>query len=57
MPGVSVNSNSGKKEEVEDGGELHVLIKEAKNLVGVKLGATLDTFVKGWVTMFALGAF
>ncbi|XP_056898897.1 synaptotagmin-like protein 4 isoform X5 [Takifugu flavidus] len=41
--------SKGKKEELEDGGELHVLIKEAKNLVGVKLGATLDTFVKGYL--------
>lgn len=57
MPNVSINSNSGKKEALEDGGELHVLIKEAKNLVGVKLEATLDTFVKGLVTMFALRAF
>ncbi|XP_029702738.1 synaptotagmin-like protein 4 isoform X6 [Takifugu rubripes] len=41
--------SKGKKEELGDGGELHVLIKEAKNLVGVKLGATLDTFVKGYL--------
>lgn len=42
-------TTTGKKAEPESGGELHVLIKEAKNLVGVKLGATLDTFVKGFV--------
>lgn len=41
----------GKKAEPESGGELHVLIKEAKNLVGEKLRATLDTFVKGFVIM------
>lgn len=42
-------ATTGKKAEPESGGELHVLIKEAKNLVGVKLGAMVDTFVKGFV--------
>uniref|UniRef100_A0A3B4ASN5 Synaptotagmin-like protein 4 n=1 Tax=Periophthalmus magnuspinnatus TaxID=409849 RepID=A0A3B4ASN5_9GOBI len=30
-------------------GELHVLIKEAKNLVAVKMGDTADSFVKGYL--------
>lgn len=46
-----MSASSGKKAEPVEGGELHVLIKEAKNLVGVKLGAMLDTFVKGFVTV------
>lgn len=48
-------NTSGKKAEPEDGGELHVLVKEAKNLVGVKPRATLDTFVKGFVIMKVTG--
>uniref|UniRef100_H3C358 Synaptotagmin-like protein 4 n=1 Tax=Tetraodon nigroviridis TaxID=99883 RepID=H3C358_TETNG len=39
----------GKKAKPESGGELHVLIKEAKNLVGMKLRPALDTFVKGYL--------
>ncbi|XP_058253616.1 synaptotagmin-like protein 4 [Hemibagrus wyckioides] len=39
----------GKKAKVEDGGELHVLIKEAKNLCAVKAGDTSDSFVKGYL--------
>lgn len=35
----------GKK--TEQGGELHVLIKEAKNLTAMKAGDTSDSFVKG----------
>lgn len=33
----------------EEGGELHVLIKEAKNLMAMKTGGTSDSFVKGLV--------
>ncbi|XP_056455993.1 synaptotagmin-like protein 4 isoform X3 [Gadus chalcogrammus] len=36
-----------KKAHAVEGGELHVLIKEAKSLVAMKGGATSDTFVKG----------
>ncbi|CAL1613772.1 unnamed protein product [Knipowitschia caucasica] len=38
----------GKKALTEEG-EFHVLIKEAKNLVGLKLGDTADSFVKGYL--------
>ncbi|XP_033829698.1 synaptotagmin-like protein 4 [Periophthalmus magnuspinnatus] len=38
----------GKKDMTEEG-ELHVLIKEAKNLVAVKMGDTADSFVKGYL--------
>ncbi|KAF4085480.1 hypothetical protein AMELA_G00095660 [Ameiurus melas] len=41
--------NRGKKAKVEDGGELHVLIKEAKNLCAMKAGGTSDSFVKGYL--------
>ncbi|MEQ2225398.1 hypothetical protein ILYODFUR_017012 [Ilyodon furcidens] len=37
----------GKMVPPEEGGELHVLIKEAKNLMAMKPGATSDSFVKG----------
>lgn len=40
---------SGKKAATEEGGELHVLIKEAKNLVAMKSGGISDSFVKGSV--------
>lgn len=39
--------NSGKKSVTEDGGELHVLIKEANNLIAMKAAGSSDTFVKG----------
>ncbi|KAI5105076.1 synaptotagmin-like protein 4 isoform X1 [Silurus meridionalis] len=39
----------GKKAKVEGGGELHVLIKEAKNLCAMKAGGTSDSFVKGYL--------
>lgn len=40
-------SSSGKKAKVEVGGELHVLIKEARNICAMKAGGTSDSFVKG----------
>ncbi|XP_056295222.1 synaptotagmin-like protein 4 isoform X2 [Pseudoliparis swirei] len=40
--------NKGKK-VVTEGGELHVLIKEANNLVAMKTGGTSDSFVKGYL--------
>nr|XP_054595167.1 synaptotagmin-like protein 4 isoform X1 [Nothobranchius furzeri] len=40
--------SSGKKSSTEEGGELHVLIKEAKNLTAIK-GSTSDSFVKGYL--------
>ncbi|MCI4379896.1 hypothetical protein PGIGA_G00233700 [Pangasianodon gigas] len=39
----------GKKAKVDAGGELHVLIKEAKNLCAMKAGGTSDSFVKGYL--------
>ncbi|KAM6924271.1 synaptotagmin-like protein 4 [Xenentodon cancila] len=39
----------GKKSSPEVGGELHVLIKEAKNLMAMKPGGTSDSFVKGYL--------
>ncbi|XP_065128518.1 synaptotagmin-like protein 4 [Paramisgurnus dabryanus] len=39
----------GKKNKAEEGAELHVLIKEAKNLTVMKSGGTIDTFVKGYL--------
>lgn len=38
----------GKKAVAEEG-ELHVLVKEAKNLVAMKTGDTSDSFVKGYL--------
>ncbi|XP_036404653.1 synaptotagmin-like protein 4 [Megalops cyprinoides] len=38
-----------KKKKEEEGGELHVLIKEAKNLTAMKAGGTSDSFVKGYL--------
>ncbi|XP_040903811.1 synaptotagmin-like protein 4 [Toxotes jaculatrix] len=39
----------GKKAATEKGGELHILIKEAKNLIAMKQGGTSDSFVKGYL--------
>lgn len=50
---MSIFSLSGKKEEADEGGELQVLIKEAKNLVAMKTGGTSDSFVKGSVMLSA----
>uniref|UniRef100_UPI0037E7DF1F synaptotagmin-like protein 4 n=1 Tax=Semicossyphus pulcher TaxID=241346 RepID=UPI0037E7DF1F len=37
------------KKVTEEGGELHILIKEAKNLMAMKPGGTTDSFVKGYL--------
>lgn len=37
------------KKVLTEGGELHVLIKEAKNLVAIKTGDSSDSFVKGYL--------
>lgn len=37
------------KKAVSEGGELHVLIKESKNLMAMKPGGTSDSFVKGYL--------
>ncbi|XP_014884620.1 synaptotagmin-like protein 4 isoform X2 [Poecilia latipinna] len=39
----------GKKAPPVESGELHVLIKEAKNLMAMKAGGTSDSFVKGYL--------
>ncbi|KAG6932677.1 synaptotagmin like 4 [Chelydra serpentina] len=44
-PGVG----NGKKGKREEGGELQVWIKEAKNLIAAKSGGTSDSFVKGYL--------
>ncbi|XP_066571154.1 synaptotagmin-like protein 4 [Amia ocellicauda] len=38
-----------KKKKKEEGGDLHVLIKEAKNLTAMKAGDSSDSFVKGYL--------
>lgn len=38
-----------KKVITEEGGELHILVKEAKNLMAMKPGGTSDSFVKGYL--------
>lgn len=49
MSNVVLFPPPGKKAKTEEGGELHVLIKEAKNLTAMKAGDTSDSFVKGLV--------
>lgn len=44
-------SHIGKKTKTADGAELHVLIKEAKNLTAMKAGGTCDSFVKGFANI------
>uniref|UniRef100_A0A8C1IDA4 Synaptotagmin-like protein 4 n=1 Tax=Cyprinus carpio TaxID=7962 RepID=A0A8C1IDA4_CYPCA len=43
------SDGKGKKTRPTDGAELHVLIKEAKNLTAMKAGGTCDSFVKGYL--------
>ncbi|XP_077387969.1 synaptotagmin-like protein 4 isoform X5 [Festucalex cinctus] len=48
--GPRVQKFKGKKVVEVEGGELHVLIKEAKNLMAMKgAGGTSDSFVKGYL--------
>nr|XP_048720218.1 synaptotagmin-like protein 4 isoform X2 [Caretta caretta] len=42
-------AGNGKKGKWEEGGELQVWIKEAKNLIAAKSGGTSDSFVKGYL--------
>uniref|UniRef100_A0A4W6EC72 Synaptotagmin-like protein 4 n=1 Tax=Lates calcarifer TaxID=8187 RepID=A0A4W6EC72_LATCA len=46
---VTTEKIKGKKAVTEEGGELHVLIKEAKNLMAMKPGGMSDSFVKGYL--------
>ncbi|XP_067313569.1 synaptotagmin-like protein 4 [Pseudorasbora parva] len=43
------SNGKGKKTTPADGAELHVLIKEAKNLTATKAGGICDSFVKGYL--------
>ncbi|XP_016316683.1 synaptotagmin-like protein 4 isoform X5 [Sinocyclocheilus anshuiensis] len=43
------SNGKGKKTKPTDGAELHVLIKEAKNLTAMKAGGTCDSVVKGYL--------
>ncbi|XP_034545731.1 synaptotagmin-like protein 4 [Notolabrus celidotus] len=43
----AAEKTKGKKDAAE--GELHILIKEAKNLMAMKSGGTSDSFVKGYL--------
>ncbi|XP_016150585.1 synaptotagmin-like protein 4 isoform X2 [Sinocyclocheilus grahami] len=43
------SNGKGKKTKPTEGAELHVLIKEAKNLTAMKAGGTCDSFVKGYL--------
>lgn len=45
----TAEKTKGKKAAPEGGGELHVVIKEAKNLMAMKPGGTSDSFVKGYL--------
>ncbi|XP_046876647.1 synaptotagmin-like protein 4 isoform X2 [Hypomesus transpacificus] len=45
----AIDKTKGKKAKTEEGGELHILIKEAKNLTAMKAGDTSDSFVKGYL--------
>ncbi|KAM6953151.1 synaptotagmin-like protein 4 [Aplochiton taeniatus] len=47
-PPTDKNKKS-KKAKNEEGGELHVWIKEAKSLSAMKAGGTSDSFVKGYL--------
>ncbi|XP_072451059.1 synaptotagmin-like protein 4 [Chiloscyllium punctatum] len=50
---VAADKTKGKKTaRPAESGELHVWIKEAKNLTPMKVGGTSDTFVKGYLLPF-----
>uniref|UniRef100_A0A3B3RM78 Synaptotagmin-like 4 n=1 Tax=Paramormyrops kingsleyae TaxID=1676925 RepID=A0A3B3RM78_9TELE len=46
---VAAGEDKKKKKTKDEGGELHVLIKEAKNLTAMKKGGISDSFVKGYL--------
>ncbi|KAL8180936.1 UNVERIFIED_CONTAM: Synaptotagmin-like protein 4 [Gekko kuhli] len=48
-PAKHPSAGNGRKGKREEGGELQVWIKEAKNLTAVKSGGTSDSFVKGYL--------
>ncbi|XP_077163985.1 synaptotagmin-like protein 4 [Paroedura picta] len=48
-PSKHPSAGNGRKGKREEGGELQVWIKEAKNLTAIKSGGTSDSFVKGYL--------
>ncbi|XP_048087635.1 synaptotagmin-like protein 4 isoform X2 [Alosa alosa] len=46
---TSTDKSKGKKGKGKGEAELHVLIKEARNLTAMKAGGTSDSFVKGYL--------
>ncbi|XP_077340920.1 synaptotagmin-like protein 4 isoform X2 [Lithobates pipiens] len=48
-PSKSTTGNERRKSKPDEAGELHVWIKEAKNLTAAKTGGTSDSFVKGYL--------
>ncbi|XP_069841875.1 synaptotagmin-like protein 4 [Dendropsophus ebraccatus] len=48
-PSKSSGGSERRKSKADEGGELQVWIKEAKNLTAVKPGGTSDSFVKGYL--------
>ncbi|XP_063794417.1 synaptotagmin-like protein 4 isoform X2 [Pseudophryne corroboree] len=48
-PSKSTSGSERRKSKSDEGGELQVWIKEAKNLTAVKPGGTSDSFVKGYL--------
>ncbi|XP_040261280.1 synaptotagmin-like protein 4 [Bufo bufo] len=48
-PSKSTGGSERRKSKAEEGGELQVWIKEAKNLTAAKPGGTSDSFVKGYL--------
>nr|DBA20381.1 TPA: hypothetical protein GDO54_017169 [Pyxicephalus adspersus] len=48
-PSKSTTGSERRKSKTDEAGELHVWIKEAKNLTAVKTGGTSDSFVKGYL--------
>ncbi|PIN99451.1 Synaptotagmin-like protein 4 [Aquarana catesbeiana] len=48
-PSKSTTGSERRKSKPDEAGELHVWIKEAKNLTAAKTGGTSDSFVKGYL--------
>jgi len=52
--GGSIKSVTSKSDRTSKGGQLHVLVKEAKHLSPIKANGTCDAFCKRWVLNFNL---
>ncbi|XP_040180951.1 synaptotagmin-like protein 4 [Rana temporaria] len=48
-PSKSTTGSERRKSKPDEAGELHVWVKEAKNLTAAKTGGTSDSFVKGYL--------